>query len=70
MVKSAIEKAPITNGMLWPNLRDYWHVVAWSEDVRENEIYATKYTNAIQQLDIQILDKINNLEIKILITTI
>ncbi len=39
MVKSAIEKTPITNGMLWPNLRDYWHVVAWSEDVRENEIF-------------------------------
>lgn len=31
--------APLLEGALWPALREYWHVVAWSKDIRDNEIF-------------------------------
>lgn len=39
MAEAPGRKAPRREGSLWPALRDYWHVVAWSEDVKENEIF-------------------------------
>ncbi len=39
MNASAVKEAPLREGALWPALRDYWHVVAWSEDIKENEIF-------------------------------
>lgn len=31
--KSAVKQAPLKEGALWPALREYWHPVAWSEEV-------------------------------------
>ncbi len=42
MAKGAIKDAPLLEEALWPALRDYWHVVAWSEDVGENEIFPVR----------------------------
>ena len=39
MAQAQVQNAPRREGSLWPALRDYWHVVAWSEDVRENGIF-------------------------------
>ena len=39
MAETPGTEAPKREGSLWPALRDYWHVVAWSEDVKENEIF-------------------------------
>ncbi len=39
MNESAVKEAPILEGALWPALREYWHVVAYSEDVPEDKIF-------------------------------
>ena len=35
----SVKEAPILEGALWPALREYWHVVAWSEEVQEGTIF-------------------------------
>ena len=40
MTKSAVKEAPLREGALWPALREYWHAVAWSEEVTEDKIFS------------------------------
>ena len=40
MTKSAVKEAPLREGALWPALREYWHAVAWSEEVTEDRIFS------------------------------
>jgi hypothetical protein len=39
MNESAVKEAPLREGALWPALHEYWHVVAWSDDVKEGAIF-------------------------------
>jgi vanillate O-demethylase monooxygenase subunit len=40
MTKSAVKEAPLREGALWPALREYWHAVAWSEEVTGDKIFS------------------------------
>ena len=42
MTESAVKEAPSREGALWPALREYWHVVAWSNDVTPDRITSVR----------------------------
>jgi vanillate O-demethylase monooxygenase subunit len=39
MNESGLKDAPLREGALWPALREYWHPVAWCDDLKEDTIF-------------------------------